>query len=173
MQPKSDQEKTPEDSKLLDSAPAGCPAVPVKVQPVSVLLAVSPYAVAVLLCFLVTLGCFPAITAQVGDTGYQEKMPLRCCWRLQCPLPRWCPPRRRGRSGGTPSWCRWLASSSLTLETTWGGSWLGSSSGPNRARPEASSCWGSALPGSRGQNVGMGWIDWPCAIYFLTFSNTI
>jgi len=68
---KSDQEKTPEDSKLLDSAPAGCPAVPVKVQPVSVLLAISPYAVAVLLCFLVTLGCFPAITAQVVST--QEK----------------------------------------------------------------------------------------------------
>merc|ERR1719347_333167 len=56
---------------LLDSAPAGCPAVPVKVQPVSILLAISPYAVAVLLCFLVTLGCFPAITAQVVST--QEK----------------------------------------------------------------------------------------------------
>ena len=39
--------------------------IPVKVNPFQVLIQISPYAAAVLLCFTVTLGCFPAITARV------------------------------------------------------------------------------------------------------------
>ena len=60
-----DKEKKPEDSKLLESNGDGAPSIPVKVNPFRVLIQISPYAAAVLLCFLVTLGCFPAITAQV------------------------------------------------------------------------------------------------------------
>ena len=63
----SDSEKKPEDSKLLDNG-ASAPSVPVKVNPGRVLLQISPYAAAVLICFLVTLGCFPAITMQVEST---------------------------------------------------------------------------------------------------------
>jgi len=62
-----DAEKKPEDSKLLDNGASG-PSVPIKVNPVRVLLQISPYAAAVLICFLVTLGCFPAITLQVQST---------------------------------------------------------------------------------------------------------
>ena len=63
----SDSEKKPEFSKLLDNG-ASAPSVPVKVNPGRVLLQISPYAAAVLICFLVTLGCFPAITMQVEST---------------------------------------------------------------------------------------------------------
>jgi len=63
----SDTEKKPEDSKLIDNGISG-PSVPIKVNPGRVLLQISPYAAAVLLCFLVTLGCFPAITWQVQST---------------------------------------------------------------------------------------------------------
>ena len=63
----SDVEKKPEDSKLLDNG-ASAPSVPVKVNPGRVLLQISPYAAAVFFCFLVTLGCFPAITLQVVST---------------------------------------------------------------------------------------------------------
>ena len=42
--------------------------IPVKVNPFQVLIQISPYAAAVLLCFTVTLGCFPAITARVRNS---------------------------------------------------------------------------------------------------------
>jgi len=61
------KEKKPEDTKLLDNHDS-CPTVPVKVNPFSVLIQISPYAGAVFSCFLVTLGTFPAITAQVVST---------------------------------------------------------------------------------------------------------
>jgi len=63
----SDVEKKPEDSKLLDNG-VSAPTIPVKVNPGRVLLQISPYAAAVFFCFLVTLGCFPAITMQVVST---------------------------------------------------------------------------------------------------------
>jgi len=63
----SDSEKKPEDSKLLSTSPTS-PKVPVKVNPGIVLLQISLYASAVFLTFLVTLGCFPAITMQVKST---------------------------------------------------------------------------------------------------------
>jgi len=55
-----------EDSKLLQKE--GSSRIPVKVNPGRVLIMISPYAAAVLLCFLVTLGTFPAITMQVVST---------------------------------------------------------------------------------------------------------
>jgi equilibrative nucleoside transporter 1/2/3 len=63
----SDGEKSPEDSKLLSDTPehkikGG------KVNPLATLGKIWPYAVSVLLCFLVTLGCFPAITMHVRST---------------------------------------------------------------------------------------------------------
>jgi len=61
------KEKKPEDSKLLENGD-GPPDLPVKVNPFSVLIQISPYAGAVFSCFLVTLGTFPAITAQVVST---------------------------------------------------------------------------------------------------------
>jgi len=64
-----DKEKKPEDSKLLESnGDAAAPSIPVKVNPLQVLIQISPYAAAVKTCFLVTLGCFPAITAQARST---------------------------------------------------------------------------------------------------------
>jgi len=68
------KEKKPEDSKLLDTDD-GRPAVPVRVNPFTVLIQISPYAGAVFSCFLVTLGTFPAITAQVVST-----MPPDSAW---------------------------------------------------------------------------------------------
>ena len=61
-------ENTPQrkDSKLLDHDD-GRPAVPGKVNPFTVLVQISPYAGAVFSCFLVTLGTFPAVTAQVRE----------------------------------------------------------------------------------------------------------
>jgi len=59
-----DLEKKPEDSKLIDNGPS----IPIKVNPLRVLIQISPYAAAVLTCFLVTLGCFPAITMHVKST---------------------------------------------------------------------------------------------------------
>ena len=67
-QDKDDKEKKPEDSKLLENGSSGDAAsmIPVKVNPFQVLIQISPYAAAVLLCFTVTLGCFPTITARVS-----------------------------------------------------------------------------------------------------------
>jgi len=59
----TDGEKKPEDSKLLSTA-----KVPVKVNPGLVMLQISLYAAAVFITFLVTLGCFPAVTMQVKST---------------------------------------------------------------------------------------------------------
>ena len=67
-----DQEKKPEDSKLLESKGDSPVSVPVTVNPLRVLLQISPYAAAVLICFLVTLGCFPAITVQVEHHLIQQ-----------------------------------------------------------------------------------------------------
>jgi len=67
----ADAEKKPEDSKLLDNG-AAPPSVPIKVNPLRVLLQISPYAFSVFFCFLVTLGCFPAITLQVVSTLPQD-----------------------------------------------------------------------------------------------------
>jgi len=67
-----DQEKKPEDSKLLESKGDSPVSVPVTVNPLRVLLQISPYAAAVLICFLVTLGCFPAITVQAVSTMDKE-----------------------------------------------------------------------------------------------------
>lgn len=68
------KEKKPEDSKLLENGDTG-PSLPVKVNPFSVLIQISPYAGAVFACFMVTLGSFPAITAQVVST-----MPSDSVW---------------------------------------------------------------------------------------------
>jgi len=65
--PSSDLETKPEDSKLLQEK-EGSPRLPVKVNPGRVMLQILPYAAAVFLTFLVTLGCFPAITLQVVST---------------------------------------------------------------------------------------------------------
>jgi hypothetical protein len=50
--------------------------VGVKVNPVLVLSQIWPYALAVLLTFLVTLGCFPAITVRVS-TGINSPQSVR------------------------------------------------------------------------------------------------
>jgi len=65
--PVSDLETKPEDSKLLQEKDCS-PRLPVKVNPGRVMLDILPYACAVLLTFLVTLGSFPAITMQVVST---------------------------------------------------------------------------------------------------------
>lgn len=62
-------EINPEESKLVQEK---VPHIPRRVNPGRVLYMISPYAAAVLLCFLVTLGCFPAITAQVVSTLDKE-----------------------------------------------------------------------------------------------------
>jgi len=56
----------PEDSKLLGDSPQH--KIPAKVNPLVTLTKIWPYVVAVSLCFLVTLGSFPAITALVKST---------------------------------------------------------------------------------------------------------
>lgn len=62
------KEKKPEDLKLLENNDQPSKVLPVKVNPLSVLGRISPYGAAVFTCFFVTLGCFPAITAQVVST---------------------------------------------------------------------------------------------------------
>jgi len=56
-----------DDHKLLDGA-SDKPRIPVKVNPLTVMLDIWPYGLAVLMCFLVTLGCFPALTVRVVST---------------------------------------------------------------------------------------------------------
>ena len=74
-----DKEKKPEDSKLLESnGNEDAPSIPVKVNPLRVLIQISPYAAAVLICFLVTLGCFPAITAQVISPSFKVFNLINC-----------------------------------------------------------------------------------------------
>ena len=52
-----------------DSAlPTVTTAIPKRINPVSVLGKILPYALSVFLVFAVTLGCFPAITALVAST---------------------------------------------------------------------------------------------------------
>merc|ERR1719282_616678 len=73
---KEDKKKKPEDSKLLENGSGDASSmIPVKVNPFQVLIQISPYAAAVLLCFTVTLGCFPTITARVVST-----MPKDSAW---------------------------------------------------------------------------------------------
>jgi len=65
--PPTGLEAKAEDSKLLREEQEA-PRVPVRVNPGRVMLEILPYAIAVFLTFLVTLGAFPAITAQVVST---------------------------------------------------------------------------------------------------------
>jgi len=65
--PPAGLEAKAEDSKLLREEQEA-PRVPVRVNPGRVMLEILPYAIAVFLTFLVTLGAFPAITAQVVST---------------------------------------------------------------------------------------------------------
>jgi len=64
----SDKEGKPEDSKLLKNGEAEAVKLPVKVSSFAVIVQISVYALAVFLTFFVTLGCFPAISAQVKST---------------------------------------------------------------------------------------------------------
>jgi equilibrative nucleoside transporter 1/2/3 len=59
---------TLDDHKLLDGSADHKSKIPVKVNPLTVMLDIWPYGVAVLMCFLVTLGCFPALTVRVVST---------------------------------------------------------------------------------------------------------
>jgi len=61
------QQELKDDGKLLDPSPEH-KGIPVKVNPLTVMVTIWPYGVAVLLTFLVTLGCFPAITVRVKST---------------------------------------------------------------------------------------------------------
>jgi len=61
-----DLEKKPEDSKLLDEIPEV--RINTKINPIVTLTKIWPYVIAVTLCFLVTLGCFPAIAVLVQST---------------------------------------------------------------------------------------------------------
>lgn len=82
--PTSDVETKQEDSKLLQEKD-NSPSIPVKVNPGRVMLMILPYAAAVLITFLVTLGCFPAISMQVvstldSETAWASKfyIPVAC-----------------------------------------------------------------------------------------------
>ena len=66
------KEKKPEDLKLLENGDHPSKILPVKVNPLKVLIQISPYGAAVFTCFFVTLGCFPAITAQVWKGGRSQ-----------------------------------------------------------------------------------------------------
>jgi equilibrative nucleoside transporter 1/2/3 len=68
-----DAEAKPEDSKLLQEKDASRPSI-VKVNPLKVLIQILPYAIAVLLTFLVTLSAFPAITAQIVSTAHPDTL---------------------------------------------------------------------------------------------------
>jgi len=71
--PPATLESKAEDSKLLREEQEA-PRVPVKVNPGRVMLEILPYAIAVFLTFLVTLGAFPAITAQVVSTMHPDTL---------------------------------------------------------------------------------------------------
>jgi len=68
--PAGDTENKADESKPLAEGDFsdGRPNIPEKVNPLKVLIQVLPYGIAVFLTFLVTLGAFPAITAQVTST---------------------------------------------------------------------------------------------------------
>merc|ERR1719319_977865 len=63
-----DLEKKPEDSKLLDEHQIPEVRIPIKINPIITLTKIWPYVIAVTMCFLVTLGCFPAIAVLVQST---------------------------------------------------------------------------------------------------------
>jgi len=75
---------TPDDHKLLDGSADCKPRIPLKVNPLTVMVDIWPYGVAVLMCFLVTLGCFPALTVRVvstvGEGAWANKffIPVSC-----------------------------------------------------------------------------------------------
>ena len=83
----------PEDKKLMGGDASGAKVeevkvtIPSKVNPLSILLRISFYAVSVFLIFAVTLGCFPAITVLVQSTHKGTKwgdmyfIPV-CCFLL-------------------------------------------------------------------------------------------
>lgn len=81
------EEVLQEDHKLLEISPRHQAKLPVKVNPVQVLYCIWPYALAVLLTFLVTLGCFPAITVRARSTQTEGEWPEKffipvCCFLL-------------------------------------------------------------------------------------------
>jgi len=75
---------TPDDHKLLDGSADYKSKISVKVNPLTVMLDIWPYGVAVLMCFLVTLACFPALTVRVvstvGEGAWANKffIPVSC-----------------------------------------------------------------------------------------------
>jgi len=78
-----DAEGKPEDTKLLKNGGEG-PKVDSKVNTLGVIKQISVYASAVFLTFFVTLGCFPAVSAQVmstaseGDWAGKYFIPVSC-----------------------------------------------------------------------------------------------
>jgi len=73
--PQDLETKQVEDSKLLQKDEKdGSPRLPIKVNPLRVMLQILPYASAVLLTFLVTLSAFPAITMQVVSTAGHDTL---------------------------------------------------------------------------------------------------
>jgi len=77
----------PDDHKLLETSPDHKVKIPVKVSPLSVLARIWTFGLAVLLTFLVTLGCFPAITVRVESTAEAGEWSTKffipvCCFLL-------------------------------------------------------------------------------------------
>eukprot|EP00088_Acartia_fossae_P026451 TRINITY_DN2728_c0_g1_i3.p1 TRINITY_DN2728_c0_g1~~TRINITY_DN2728_c0_g1_i3.p1 ORF type:complete len:453 (+),score=98.00 TRINITY_DN2728_c0_g1_i3:47-1360(+) len=76
-----------DDHKLLDVSSEQQSKIPVKVNPLTILLDIWPYGLAVLMCFLVTLACFPAVTVRVVSTVSEGSWPTTffipvCCFVL-------------------------------------------------------------------------------------------
>lgn len=81
----ADCESKVEDSKLLQQEKNSSPRLPVKVSPLHVLGTILPYGISVFLCFFVTLGAFPAVTAQVVST-----LPATTAWASKFYVPVAC-----------------------------------------------------------------------------------
>jgi len=73
-----------DDHKLLDNSPQHKTKIPVKVNPLSVLGSIWPYGLAVFLTFMVTLGCFPAITVRVKSTVAEGLWPEKFFIPVSC-----------------------------------------------------------------------------------------
>jgi equilibrative nucleoside transporter 1/2/3 len=79
-----DSQEKHDDHKLLETSPDHKPKLPVKVNPLSVMAQIWPYGLAVLLTFLVTLGCFPAITVRVQSTQTEGLWPTKFFIPVSC-----------------------------------------------------------------------------------------
>jgi len=79
----SEQQELQDDHKLLET-PDHKTSIPVKVNPLSVLATIWPYGLAVLLTFLVTLGCFPTITVRVKSTIAEGEWPEKFFIPVTC-----------------------------------------------------------------------------------------